>query len=93
MMIIIKSAAAPGKWCCSHLLSSCTFRFVIFIILHNPEIQAFLLMKNREGNVGFSWVPVDYTCNPSYSRGRDQEDLDRIQLSGFKFSLRHRLSK
>jgi hypothetical protein len=23
-----------------------------------------------------SWVPVAYTCNPSYSGGRDQEDQD-----------------
>jgi hypothetical protein len=33
-----------------------------------------IIMREYFKNVYSSWVPVAHACNPSYSRGRDQED-------------------
>jgi hypothetical protein len=33
-----------------------------------------MYFRDRVKDFGFDWVPVAHACNPSYSRGRDQED-------------------
>jgi hypothetical protein len=51
---------------CSHGTIGLSFIFghMFFLIVKSLELK----------RVALSWVPVVHTCNPSYTRGRDQED-------------------
>jgi hypothetical protein len=58
---------------CVLLVSKATFSVYIYFIQRIFDTQ-FVFKNLMQWKKTESWVPVTHTCNPSLSRGRDQED-------------------